>query len=298
MQKIFKHSDGLAFNAPAKINLYLHLNGRRDDGYHLIDSLVMFSDIADEILICASDKLSIEIDGPMKHMLKGQKQDHNIVYRAIIGLADIAGRAPHFNVKLTKNLPVAAGIGGGSANAAAVIRAVCDIWDVDFDAPVIRDFMLSVGADVPVCFYGEPVLMRGIGEILSPIHIAANIPVVLINPMVSCSTASVFNFYHRPFQDRIHMSQHFDCANALISFLKKQDNMLYFGARKVVPDVDNVLNALNAHNGCRLARMSGSGATCFGIFDTARDARLAAKDIQDDNPDWWVQAGFLKASSV
>lgn len=284
--------------APAKINLYLHITGKRADGYHLLDSLVCFADIGDTISIKPAPKFSFEVKGPFAHQLSStdilpDKNSTNLVVRAAILLAEITKKPLQISITLTKNLPVAAGLGGGSSNAAATIWGLLETWNIPHNSPFLPHLLEKLGADVPACMACRPLRMEGIGDLITPLPLELEIPVLLINPLQPCPTANVFLNYERDFKKPLKTIDNPQSFHDFIIFLKQQNNDLYKSASRQVPTINNVLNSLTTQHGCALARMSGSGATCFGLFETMEDCTKSARDIQNNNPDWWVQAGLL-----
>ncbi len=260
--------------APAKLNLTLHVTGRRSDGYHLLDSLVVFCQIGDVVTL-EDGPLSLTVTGPFATGLAAEAD--NLCLRA----ARLAGR--EVAITLEKNLPVASGIGGGSADAAAVLRALGA-------SPAGTQ---SLGADVPVCMAGLPTRMRGLGEILDPLPALPPLHLVLVNPGRGLSTPAVFNALTRrenpPMPDTL---PDFPDADALIGFLRDCRNDLAAPAISLMPEIATCLAALN-DAGAELARMSGSGATCFGLFSDAARARAARTVIARAHPSWWVTASGL-----
>lgn len=267
--------------APAKLNLSLAVTAKRADGYHLLESLVTFADIGDRLTAQAAPAFSLAIDGPFASGLDAGAD--NLVARAASLFAERLGRRPDVALRLTKKLPVASGIGGGSADAAATLRALSRLWG----APIPADLPAMLGADVPVCVAGVPAWMSGIGEIVEP---AGGLPgwgVVLVNPGVALATPAVFKA----------RSGVFSAGGKFVPSLAKiaaAGNDLEAPAIALVPAIADVLAALRGLPGVRLARMSGSGATCFGLFDGRDDAVLAAKALKAKAPStWWIAAGGL-----
>jgi 4-diphosphocytidyl-2-C-methyl-D-erythritol kinase len=291
--------------ASAKINLYLHVTGRRPDGYHLLDSLVVFADVGDWISVRRDQGpgISVTREGPFAGSLPTDVDDDLVAKAAglILSAMGSAENGIGLKIHLTKNLPVASGIGGGSADAAATLRAVAACIDTDnngeFDPLQFAELALDLGADVPVCLAGLPSLMRGIGEDLTPVVPLPRTAIVLVNPMVPISTPDVFRALGvqgesvRPIEP--YPDAPFADAASLAGFLSDRDNDLFLPALNLLPELDRVLTALGATPGCLLARMSGSGATCFGLFDRLDDAATAATTIGNENPNWWVAAGSL-----
>ncbi len=275
--------------APAKINLTLHVTGRRADGYHLLDSLVAFAGVGDTVTAEVGERLTLQIDGPMAAGLG--TDDDNLVLRAARLLAPGRGAA----LRLTKILPVASGIGGGSADAAATLHALARLWSLPL--PDARH-TLSLGADVPICLEGHPARMRGVGEGIEPL--AAPLPeawFVLVNPGVAVSTPAVFAALDRrdnpPMPNRLH---HWTDAGSLAAFLATQRNDMEAAAIRLQPVIEVAKKALAAQTGCLIARMSGSGATCFGLFAKAAEAEHAAKALGRSHTGWWVTPAPLLRS--
>ena len=270
--------------APAKINLWLHITGRRTDGYRELDSLVAFADIGDRLTAAPASGLSLSVTGPFADAL-GDRSD-NLVLKAARALAARCGVPARAALHLEKTLPVASGIGGGSADAAAALRLCARLWQADIGADELARLALGLGADVPVCLAGRTVRMRGIGERLAPLDPApAAAPAVLVSPGVPVSTGRVFDALAEPFSPPAQ-----DRDGELAARAAPNRNDLEAPAIVLVPEIAQVLAALRAAPGLRLARMSGSGATCFGLFGTRTEAAAAARAIAAAHPSWWVAA--------
>jgi len=275
--------------APAKINLFLHAGAQREDGYHELESLVVFTGIGDDLTFEAADALSLALDGPFAAALKNEPD--NLVLRAARALSAHAGA----RITLTKNLPVASGIGGGSADAAAALRGLMQLWKLAVPPQALHEIALSLGSDVPVCLASAPAWMTGRGEHIQAVHLSVNAAMVLANPGVSVSTAEVFaNLEDRTGMgainpDRIRSTQE------LCEYLKDTRNDLEAPARAIAPVISDVLAALSK-SGAMLARMSGSGATCFGIYENDAAANAAAVAISKTQPGWWVKATNIASS--
>ena len=276
--------------ARAKVNLYLHVTGKRPDGYHELDSLMVFPDLWDELVLERAGELSLEVAGPFAAALEAEGGE-NLALRAARLLAAEAGGGRGARLRLTKNLPVAAGIGGGSADAAAALRGLCRFWDLDLPAGRLEALALDLGADVPPCLESRPVFARGIGELLTP---APDLPpfwLVLVNPGVPVATAKVFKARAGGFSAAVEApTEPLADLDALLAFLARSGNDLEPVAVTLAPEVGAVLAALRRLAGCRFARMSGSGATCFGLFEGAAEAEAAAAELAAAHPDWWVAA--------
>ncbi|MFQ5624744.1 MAG: 4-(cytidine 5'-diphospho)-2-C-methyl-D-erythritol kinase [Paracoccaceae bacterium] len=269
--------------ARCKVNLTLHVTGRRDDGYHLLDSLVVFPDIGDVVEVAPSAALTLEVRGKFADALGGAG---NLVLRAA-ALCDAQGRGAA--LRLTKNLPVASGIGGGSADAAATVRLLCRYWKLDPPAP---EALLSLGADVPVCLDGRAARMRGIGECLEPVAGLPRFWLVLANCGAPVATAEVFVAPRRRFGEAMPAAlPDLRDLDGLVRFLGRQRNDLEAAAVRLCGGIGDVLEAMRATDDCRLARMSGSGGTCFGVFGTEAQARAARGRLRAMHPEWWVEAG-------
>lgn len=278
--------------APAKLNLYLHVLGRRDDGYHILDSLVAFA-AAGDVLHCApAEDLSLVLTGPFAPALSGEAD--NLVLRAARALAAACGVPPRARITLEKRLPVASGIGGGSADAAAALRALCRLWGVTPGAATLARIALSLGADVPVCLESRPLRMGGIGERLQPAPALPDCGVLLVNPGIAVATASVFRGRVGEFSEPAVLPVRWDDAAAMAADLRVLRNDLEAPARALAPVIGTVLDALAAQPGCLLARMSGSGATCFGVFRYAAAAAQAARGLAREG--WWMWGGGWSAS--
>lgn len=279
----------IAVFAPAKINLYLHVIGRREDGYHLLDSLVAFADIGDTVIAEPAEQLSLTVRGPEAAALR-ELGEGNLVLRAARSLAAHYRIAPQAALTLDKHLPVASGIGGGSSDAAAALRALAGLWRHPLDdAGAIA---MELGADVPACLAGRPVWVGGIGERLHPAPPLPPLGIVLANPRLELPTADVFRARRGGFSQeapRIDIS----APDALFALLRRCRNDLTDTAVTLMPAIAVLLDRLAALPGARLARMSGSGATCFALFDDCEAAARAAAALTEAEPGWWVRAGTL-----
>lgn len=284
--------------APAKINLFLHITGQTHDAYHTLDSLVSFADIGDNITLSPSPSFSFEIRGPFANGFSAEDKGStinsgNLVVKAARALSQIADKSLNVKIILEKNLPLTSGLGGGSADAAATLWGLQDFWDLPRNTDYLMPLMRKLGADIPVCMLSAPTLMRGIGDQLSSAPAMPEIPIVLVAPNEACSTKDVFLKHDRSFQNPVDLPKTFSSVQNLVNTLRGLDNDLTDAAIDLVPGIANVLNALEQQSTCLLARMSGSGASCFGIFESEKQAEKAAHAIQTDNPDWWVSTAWL-----
>jgi 4-diphosphocytidyl-2-C-methyl-D-erythritol kinase len=277
--------------APAKLNLYLHVVGRRADGYHLLDSLIAFAGVHDTVSAASADALSLAIEGPFAATLSGEAD--NLILRAARALADIAGVRPWAALKLVKRLPVASGIGGGSADAAATLLATSTLWRITHKPGALAKLALTLGADVPVCLAGKAGQVSGIGEKIDPAPALPPVPLVLVNPLTPLPTPAVFKARSGPFSKPSPLTDAPRDARDLAEALKSRGNDLADAAMTLVPEIATILAALAAQPGCLLARMSGSGATCFALFARDDDARAAAAILRNSKPGWWVEPSEL-----
>ncbi len=278
--------------APAKINLYLHVIGCRDDGFHELDSLVVFADVGDRVQVELAEDTTFDIVGPFASEF--ERFEGNSVLRAFKALSTHTEYSSNVALKLEKNLPIASGIGGGSTDAGATINALLELWDVHVDKRELFDVAFSLGADVPVCVFGKPAYMSGAGEILEPIDNFPALPAILVNPNICLPTLAVFDHFALGKSRPGRISRMPNDVEGLISILKDRRNDLFDAAVDIVPEIGEVLSALKATSGCLLARMSGSGATCFGIYASEVDARIAASVIYELQPNWWVEPTILQ----
>ncbi len=280
----------LRLRARAKVNLYLHVTGKRADGYHELDSLMVFPDLGDALCLERAAELSLEVSGPFAAALEAEGPG-NLVLRAAQALSALAGGGHGARIRLTKNLPIAAGIGGGSADAAAALRGLVRLWKLDLPEAKLRSLALELGADVPPCLESRPVFARGIGEILT---LAPPLPpfwLVLVNPGVALPTAKVFQARCGAFSEAAAVwGDPPRDLDDVLDLLHRSCNDLERPAIALAPKVAEVLAALRSLEGCRLARLSGSGATCFGVFAEADPANASAAMLASAHPDWWVAA--------
>lgn len=278
--------------ANAKVNLTLRITGRRQDGYHLLESLVVFASIGDRVTVspAASPHTSLTITGPFGRGLPNDGA--NLVLRAADALAKSTGRTLSAEIVLEKNLPVAAGIGGGSADAAACLHILNAYWNIHLDHAALAEIALSLGADVPACLTGAPVRMTGIGEILTPIPNLPPLGILLVNDGTACPTGPVFDARTAAFSMPRTVPAKFDNRAELIRFLHEDQNDLEAPALSLHPSIAQVKDAVSALPDCLLGRMSGSGATVFGLFETEKEASQAAASLASKTG-WWCMAGSV-----
>lgn len=277
--------------ARAKVNLYLHVTGRRADGYHLLDSLIVFADTGDEIALAPAEGLSLAIDGPFAAGLDAGPQ--NLVLRAAKALRDLTGVKAGAAIRLAKILPVASGIGGGSADAAATLEGLCGLWNVAPGRIALHRIAAGLGADVPVCLDGVPSFVGGIGEELVPARGLPPAWLLLANPGIATPTPAVFKARQGPFSKPARWSEPPRDFDEFAMRLRDCRNDLTEAAISVTPAIRDVLVALAALPGCALARLSGTGATCFGLFGDEPSARAAEAELRAAQPGWWVTAAAM-----
>jgi 4-diphosphocytidyl-2-C-methyl-D-erythritol kinase len=291
--------------AHAKVNLYLHVVGRRADGYHLLDSLAVFAGAHDVLSGVPAEAMSFALSGRFGGELRQEDQSSNLVMkaaallRAALEQQHDAGRDKNHDkvasLLLEKNLPVASGIGGGSADAAAALRLLRRLWaDGTIKEARLDALALSLGADVPVCLNQRPARMGGVGEVLGPAPKLPDCAMVLVNCGVGVSTPAVFRAREEMFRPPAELPDSWPDAVSLAADLAGLHNDLEPAAIALCPPIADVLSAIGAQPGCLLARMSGSGATCFGLFATEAEAAAAAASLS--RPDWWVWGGALHRS--
>jgi 4-diphosphocytidyl-2-C-methyl-D-erythritol kinase len=279
--------------APAKINLFLHVGSKRADGYHDLQSLVTFVEAGDALEIASAPRLSLEIDGPFGQALA--RDSNNLVLKSGRALGESLGKDLHARLKLTKNLPVASGIGGGSADAAATLRGLAELWGT---APATVELAASIGSDIPVCLASRTAWMEGRGERVTLLDDLPAMDLVLANPGVALPTAGVFSLLvdrsgtggPSPPRDLTSLAD-------LVRYLQVTRNDLEAPARSIAPIIDEVLQSLRSR-GALLARMCGSGATCFGLYSNAADAAEATRAITMSYPQWWVRATRIAQQDI
>jgi 4-diphosphocytidyl-2-C-methyl-D-erythritol kinase len=291
---------GLIEEGHAKVNLTLRVVGRRVDGHHDIESVVAFADCADRLALTPGSTLNLKTTGPLAGDC-GETAD-NLVFKAAQLLGERVSDLKVGDFILDKVLPVAAGIGGGSADAAAALRLLAQANGLALDDPRLIEVAKLTGADVPVCLASRACVMTGVGETLLPLSLP-KMPCVLVNPRVPVATSEVFAALGLRsgellvgFTDVIRATAWPEPGVSIedwVEVLAENSNDLEVPALRIAPVIGEVLAALNATNGAWLARMSGSGATCFAIYENTPEAQRAAQKIQLDHPQWWVHAGVL-----
>jgi 4-diphosphocytidyl-2-C-methyl-D-erythritol kinase len=288
---------GLRIKAPAKVNLFLEITGRRADGYHTIDSLMGFLDLADVVHLRPADALSLTMDGPFAD--QAPLDESNLAVRAVRLLEERVGRSLPVALHIEKMIPAGAGLGGGSSDAAAVLRGMRALFDLTIGDDQLAGLGLALGADVPACLASVPVLAGGIGEQLQPAPAVPELHLALVHPGVGLATPDVYGAY-----DRGHM----DCACchghdrlfmpiSWIDAVAQRRNDLEAAAMELEPLIASMLDQLSGTPGCQLARMSGSGTACFGIYGDRAMAEKACAELRAAFPGWWVRPARLEGSA-
>lgn len=285
----------LSAAAPAKVNLSLRITGRRADGYHLLQSLVVFAEVADRLTATPAPTLALTIGGPFA---RGLSAEDNLVIRAWRAVCREAGVPEGARLHLEKRLPVGAGIGGGSSDAAAAIRLACTLHGIALSPERQRAVALLLGADVPVCLTPVPQWMEGVGETLRPLPPLPPLWLVLVNPGVALATVDVFRRYRPPFSTPLPWERVAAAAAAgWQALLPLLGNDLLAAATSLLPEIPGVIEAIGAEAGCIHAGMSGSGSTCFGLFGNGKEAAGAARRLAQRWPDYWVVSASAAAGA-
>jgi 4-diphosphocytidyl-2-C-methyl-D-erythritol kinase len=281
--------------APAKLNLYLHIIGKRTDGYHNLDSLMAFTDIGDRVIFEPANEFAFKIEGPFSKAFKAQEmlaseESKNLAVKAVWLVSKKINKKPDFRLTLIKNLPLASGLGGGSSDAASVLWGLSKIWGLSKEPDIFENIAFSLGADVPACFLAKTVRATGIGDVLDNVPDISDFYTVLVNVKKHSSTQEIFSNYHKPLKEVVKIPENLNLYQNLIDFLSSQENDLESLVIDKIPEISTALSLLDEQDGCSIARMSGSGATCFGLFENENDALNAAENILFRKPDWWVRA--------
>ena len=272
--------------APAKINLDLLITGKRDDGYHLLDSIVVFADYGDELFVEKNNELTLDISGPFAESLSTDKD--NLVLKAARLICEECNVEPNLKFHLVKNIPVASGIGGGSADAAAALKLTIETLSLNITQKRLDEIALSIGADVPVCIRSETSRMMGIGELLAPMSLKSPLFGVLVNSGAAISTPYIFREYAKNMDKHDHRD--FEISSIITNeLLKDSYNSLEQIASKIEPNIVTTLVTIKSTDDVIYSRMSGSGATCFGLYATREKASLASLKIKNNHPLWWVE---------
>jgi 4-diphosphocytidyl-2-C-methyl-D-erythritol kinase len=281
--------------APAKINLFLHVGAKRGDGFHPLQSLAVFTHLGDVLAMEAAPDLSLAVEGPFARGLEGEGD--NLVVRAARALQELTLAGARLT--LTKNLPVASGIGGGSADAAAALRGLRSLWTLKNDDAALRGIAAGLGSDIPACLLSASCFMEGRGELLRPLEAMPRVPMLLVNPGVPVPTKDVFaSLQNRSGVEMALPQGRFRDTADLLRFLETTRNDLEEPARRLQPVIGEVLTTVAALPGALLVRMSGSGATCFGIFADDDCCSRAAEMLKQASPGWWIAPTFVPETGI
>ncbi len=271
--------------APAKINLFFHLTGKRADGYHEVQGLVTFASIGDVLTITPAPKTQLTIRGEFASSLEGVQQE-NTILRVLEFVEQRMGQSYPLSIMLDKQLPVASGMGGGTADGAALLRYLHQEHP-EISESILREAAQYMGADGMVCFKHASAFMEGIGEVVTPVPLPV-FGIVLVNPRLPLATRDVFESHAEPFAPKETILSAFSSFAGLIDYLAPRKNHLQHAAIKRLPVIAHILASIERTSTCRLARMSGSGATCFGLYDTPQQADDAARQLKTLLPDMWI----------
>lgn len=280
--------------APAKLNLYLHITGRRADGYHDLDSLVAFAAVGDVLALEPAGTFDFTLEGPQADVLRTETAAQNLAVKAVHSLARLTSKPLDFKLTLIKNLPVASGIGGGSSDAAAALRAAARHWQIALDSPDLITAAAEHGQDVPVCLKIINNYITATGT--EPAENLPSVHLVMVNPNRGLPTPSVYKRFREnngAFSPRARLGHSPKDIDELVTELKKRNNDLFVPAVQLMPDIGLILRAMESTADCLLARMSGSGATCFALYSHREAAVQAAEQLQTHHPEWWVAATHL-----
>lgn len=274
----------IILKAPAKVNLFLHVTGKTENGYHSLQSLIAFTDLVDSIEITPSDNFQFTTNSQDQELTGND----NLVVRAAKTLSEAVNKDLNVAIHLTKNIPVGAGLGGGSSDAATTIKALIEYWDIR-EPENLQKLLNHLGADVPACYEQSACYVEGYGEIIHPIDNIPRCDALLIYPNIFCSTADIFKNYSDEYSKEIGLLAKFKDQDHLYDFLNAQQNDLTKTASNLYPDIKKVLQTISSQTGCAVARMSGSGSSCFGLFENKEQSIAAANEIQKERPDWFVR---------
>jgi len=282
--------------APAKINLALHVTSRRDDGYHLLDSIVTFTTrLADIVTIRPATEQTLTFSGPFSGRLVHTDLNSNLIIRAVRLFQNHTADQSKYAIHLEKNIPIGAGLGGGSADAAATLKGLEQLSGktIPHDQRILG--LSSLGADIPVCDYGRAVRFQGIGDVLCPAPLFPALPCVLVWPGVGCATQDVFKNLGENFQKSLTPAQEYTAIKPFYRYLHTVQNGLEAPARAVCPRINEAILALEDH-APSLTRMTGSGSCVIGYFETEQQATTCALDLEQTHPDWWIKSDLTQPS--
>ena len=281
-----------SFFSPSKINLFLEVLSKRSDGYHELNSLMCFSNIGDQIQIQKSKKFKIFFEGQFSDLLKNDASN-NLVKKVFELMKKKFNLNSEAEIILHKNLPISSGIGGGSSNAATVIKALKEIFSLDFNTFELDKFLLSIGSDVPFCYHGSTALVRGKGEIQYKLNNVPKLYVLLVNPLFEISTKQIFSKIEIFSQKKTEIKKLSLDESTFIEILKNSNNDCQIIAENICPDIKLILNYFNNETNSLLSRMSGSGATCFGLFNNKAELNSAFSLYINKKKKWWIKKGNI-----
>lgn len=276
--------------SPAKINLFLEVISRRKDNYHNLNSLMCFCDIGDYIEVVENENFFFETEGPFKKFLAHEK--NNLIIKAIDKLQELTKSKFNLKVKLIKNLPVSSGLGGGSSNAATIIKILIKKFNLKIEKKTLDKFLIKLGSDVPFCFYKKSAIIQNIGEVIKSVPEIPQYPILIVNPLIQVSTKEIFlrvnNFTH----PKTSVPRKI-CNEEFFFLLKNSSNDLERIAIKLYPEIQEILKIFKNQTNCLISRMSGSGASCYGLFDDQQKLKEAEKLFNKKNKFWWVKSGKI-----
>lgn len=295
--------DSLFVRAPAKVNLFLHVTGRREDGYHVLESLFVFTKRGDLLRFHQSKNFELTITGPFADQLRLEPTEQNLVARAAKALADFAGIECCASIELEKNLPLASGLGGGSADAAATLIGLNQLWRLSLTQEQLADIAKSLGADVPACLSSAPQLVRGIGDELTPANLPWSAGIVIVNPLKAVSTPEVFSGFKR-FRDGRGLPP-FDIAisdlEKVVADIRMIDvltaNSLQDPAVQLCAEIMEIERFLRLNSQHELVRMSGSGGSVFALYHDRQAAEAVARRVREQYPNWWIMADEIETQA-
>jgi len=281
----------VSFFAPVKINLSLQIIGRRHDGFHLLESLVVFADKGDELSVSKSDFLTLKIKGPFAGSLSTDK--NNLVMRAATLLAEFHKIEPKAHIELNKNIPVSSGLGGGSADAAATLHALTELWKLPISDQELNKIARLIGSDVSVCLNQKSAIIEGIGERVSRLGNLPKFGILLVNSNSTVSTQKVFQKYHGNFSVPGSLNNIPKDRETFHKFLRDLHNDLTQASIYTAPEIKNILSVLTELDNQLLVRLTGSGGTCFALFDGIKNAQEAAEKLKIKFPGWWIEPASI-----
>lgn len=279
--------------AKAKLNLSLHVTGKRPDNYHTLQSLVMFANIGDTLSLTPANKFALEIDGAYADALRNEDASTNLVSRASHTLAKHAGIAPDVHIKLSKNIPIGAGLGGGSSDAASILHLLNKHWNLGYSHAKLAEIGGALGSDIPACVHAAPLWMEGAGERITPCDIAFDIPLLLVNPGIHTATKDIYARIQPPYDTPRILPEKFADKTLLFDYLRKTHNSLQNAAVALSPGIGALLAEMETLKGAEITRMSGSGSTCFALFSNQADCDAAASVLYSRHSNYWIQSTTL-----